>query len=409
MIKEKGIYTVSQVNHYVKSLLLQDGLLQNISILGEISNFKRHKPSGHIYFTLKDKESIIRCVFFLSRNRKLQFVPSEGMKVVARGNISLYARSGYYQLYVEELRPEGIGALYFAFEQLKEKLKKEGLFDAAKKKPLPRIPRCVGLVTSPAGAAIKDFLTTLKRRFPCIHVLLCPVTVQGPEAPGQVMDALKILDDLEGVDVIVMTRGGGSLEELWPFNDEELAYVIFKLNTPVISAIGHETDFTIADFVADIRASTPTAAAELIAPEQKDLLRHLDMQERRLVSRWQSFLREKKIILKNLSPEAYLNYPREKINQGYQRIDEIWQRLEQNLVYNLKFKETALRNAEEKLQALDPLKVLGRGFALISDRHNLPVGGVDSLEEGQDIHVIFHDGEAGCEVKTIRKKNLPGS
>lgn len=404
MINERGFYTVSQINRYVQRLLLQDELLQNISVLGEISNYKRHKPSGHIYFTLKDRGGIIRCVFFLSRNKELQFVPAEGMKVVAKGNISLYAQSGYYQLYVEELRPEGIGDLYLAFEQLKEKLKKEGLFETDRKKPLPSFPLCIGLVTSPTGAAVRDFLTTLERRFPCVHVLLYPVTVQGPEAPGQLKDALKTLDSLKNVDVIVLTRGGGSLEELWPFNDEGLAYVIFRLNTPVISAIGHETDFTIADFVADARASTPTAAAELTAPSRDDLLRYLDMQERRLVGRWQSFLRENKVILENLSTEVHLNYSREKINQGYQRIDEMGQRLERNLSYILKFKKAALLNAEEKLQALDPLKVLGRGFALINDQHELPVNGVNSLKEGQDIHVIFHDGIAGCKVETICKK-----
>ncbi|MGI5822341.1 MAG: exodeoxyribonuclease VII large subunit [Dethiobacteria bacterium] len=406
MTPEKGIYTVSQVNGYIKGLLFQDGLLQNISILGEISNFKRHRPSGHIYFTLKDKNSVIRCVFFLSKNRRLNFMPTEGMKVVARGNVSLYERSGYYQLYVEELKPEGIGALYLAFEQLKEKLKREGIFDTGRKKSLPRLPRCIGLVTSPAGAAIKDFLTTLERRFPCVHVLFYPVTVQGPEAPGQIIDALKKLDDYAGVEVIVITRGGGSLEELWPFNDEALAYALYKLKTPVISAIGHETDFTIADFVADIRASTPTAAAELIAPRKKDLLQHLKMQERQLLSCWQGFLRGKRLILKNLSPAVHLRYLKERINQGYQRIDEIGQRLEQNLAYSLKFKKSALYSAEEKLKALDPANVLKRGFTLINDQHSLPVDSINFLKKGQRIHVVFHDGQADCEVKDIHRKKL---
>lgn len=404
MTLEKGIYTVSQVNKYIKGLLFQDGLLQNIPILGEISNFKRHRPSGHIYFTLKDKDSVIRCVFFLSKNKKLKFVPAEGMKVIAKGSVSLYERSGYYQLYVEELRPEGVGALYLAFEQLKEKLKTEGLFALDRKKPLPRLPRCIGLVTSPTGAAIKDFLTTLKRRFPSIHVLFYPVNVQGPEAPGQIINALKKLDNYAGVEVIVITRGGGSWEELWPFNDEALANVLYKLNTPVVSAVGHETDFTIADFVADTRASTPTAAAELIAPRKNDLLHHLMIQERQLLSRWQSSLRERKFTLKNLSPEVHLNYLKEKINQSYQRIDEIGQRLEQNLAYSIKFKKTALCNAEEKLKTLDPENVLKRGFALINDQHNLPVGSIGSLVTGQKVQVVFHDGKADCEVKDIHRK-----
>lgn len=403
------VYTVSQVTSYLKGLLLQDSLLQSVSILGEISNYKLHKPSGHIYFTLKDKDSIIRCVFFLSRNRKLQFEPAEGMKVIAGGNISLYARSGYYQLYVEELKPEGIGALYQAFEQLKDKLKSEGLFDVERKKTLPHMPRCVGLVTSPTGAAVQDFLTTLKRRFPLTRVLFCPVSVQGTEAAGQIATALKKLDSLQEVDVLVLTRGGGSLEELWSFNNEGLAHVISGLNTPVISAVGHETDFTIADFVADVRASTPTAAAELIAPEQKEILRHLDMQEHRLVGRWQNFSRESKIILESFSSAVSLKYPRERINQGYQRIDELGQRLARSVSYNLKFKKTSLRHFEEKLQALNPLQIMERGFALVSDRHDSPVRGIDALQKGEDIHITFYDGRAACRVHEIEKKKMLGS
>ncbi len=404
-MKEQSVYTVSQVNFYLKGLLLQDNLLQSISILGEISNYKLHKPSGHIYFTLKDKDSIIRCVFFLSKNRRLLFVPADGMKVIASGSISLYDKSGYYQLYVEDLKPEGIGALYLAFEQLKAKLKSEGLFDAARKKPLPRLPGKVGLVTSPTGAAIQDFLTTLERRFPCVSVLLYPVAVQGGEAAGQIINALQTLDSLGDIDVLVLTRGGGSLEELWPFNDERLARVIAELNTPVISAVGHETDFTIADFVADLRASTPTAAAELMAPEQKELLRYLSMQEQRLLNIWHGFKREKRMILKTFSGAVSLKYPREKINQGYQRVDELGQRLAQNIQYHLKFKKTALSHIEEKIQALNPRHIMERGFALISDGQNMPVSSINSLQEGQDIHVTFHDGEAGCQVQKVKRKN----
>jgi exodeoxyribonuclease VII large subunit len=405
-MKEISIYTVSQANHYLKNLLLNDRVLQDIHILGEISNFKLHKPSGHMYFTLKDDGSIIRCVFFLSRNKELKFVPAEGMRVVARGSISLYERSGYYQLYVEEIRPEGIGDLYFAFEQLKEKLKMQGLFAAEHKKPLPGIPRCIGLVTSPSGAAIRDFLTTLKRRFPGVRVLLYPVAVQGKEAPAQIIDALKKLDKLGFIDVVVITRGGGSLEELWPFNDEGVARVIFEMKTPVVSAVGHETDFTIADFVADKRASTPTAAAEMIAPEMKELLRYLEVQEHRLKSMLKSRLKQNKIILENLSRSAFIYHPREKINQGYQQADEIWQRLVRNLLYNLKLKGSQLSNFEEKLQALNPLKIMSRGYAFVMDENNEIISSIDSLKEEQEINVVFHNGEAGCQVREIRKKIL---
>lgn len=402
-MSETSIFTVSQVSSYLKSLLFKDRLLQNINIIGEISNFKLHKPSGHIYFTLKDRQSIIRCVFFSSKNKYLQFSPSEGMMVIARGNVSLYERSGYYQLYVDELKPEGIGTLYLAFEQLKERLQKEGLFDEENKKPLPLIPRRVGLVTSPVGAAIKDFLTTLKQRFPCVHVSIFPVAVQGTEAAPQIIEALCKLDGLNKLDVIVLTRGGGSLEELWPFNEEALARAIFEMNTPLVSAVGHETDFTIADFVADKRASTPTAAAQLIAPEKSELIHRLEIQESRLRSRVQSRVKEKKMALDNLKRAALRHYPREIINHGHQRIDEQWQRLMRILLYNLKLKGVEVRNYEGKLNALSPLKIMGRGYTFVVDENNKVLQNTSRLKENQDIKVIFYDGEASCRVREIRK------
>jgi exodeoxyribonuclease VII large subunit len=405
-MNEAGIYTVSQVSVYLKSLLMNDRLLQDLYVIGEISNFKLHKPSGHMYFTLKDNESIMRCVFFRRANKDLKFNPFEGMKVIARGNLSLYERSGYYQLYIEDLRPEGMGTLFLAYEQLKEKLQKEGLFREENKKALPIIPRCVGLVTSSSGAAIKDFLTTLRRRFPCLRVIIYPTAVQGREAPPQIIEALKKLDKIEDIDVIVLTRGGGSLEELWAFNDEELARTIFKMDTPVVSAVGHEIDFTIADFVADKRASTPTAAAEIIVPDKKDLLKHLVMQEHRLKNRLKSQLKEKNMNLENLSRAAALNYTREKINHGYQRTDEIWQRLVRNLFYSLKLKGAGLNNLEEKLQALSPLMIMGRGYTFVLNNKDLLVGSVDILKVNEMVKVVFHDGEADCEVKRIEKKEL---
>ncbi|NMB41580.1 MAG: exodeoxyribonuclease VII large subunit [Firmicutes bacterium] len=405
-MKNFSIYTVSQANHYLKNLLLKDSVLQDIFVLGEISNFKLHKPSGHMYFTLKDEGSIIRCVFFLSRNRESKFVPAEGMSVVARGNISLYERSGNYQLYVKEIKPEGVGDLYYAFEQLKEKLKSQGLFAVEHKKTLPAIPRCIGLITSPSGAAIKDFITAIERRFPNVHVLICPVAVQGKEASVQITDALKKMDRLKSVDVVVITRGGGSLEELWPFNDENLARAIFEMETPVVSAVGHETDFTIADFVADRRASTPTAAAEMITPERDELLRYLKVQERRLKNFLKTRLQQKKLVLDNFSRSLSIYHPRDKINQGYQQIDEIWQRLSRNFSYNLKLKESLLGNIEEKLQVLSPLKIMSRGYAFVTDEKDGIIGSANCLKEEQEINVIFHDGEAACRVKKIKKKHL---
>jgi len=404
MKTKDNIFTVTQVNRYIKNLFLNDYLLQDINIIGEISNFKLHKPSGHMYFFLKDDDSVIRCVFFLNKNKELSFAPVEGMKVIAKGSLSIYERSGYYQLYVEEIKAEGIGELYFAFEQLKEKLRKEGLFDPKHKKPLPHIPQCVGLVTSPSGAAIKDFLTTLKRRFPGVRVLFCPSAVQGRDAPSQLISALKKLDKLKFIDVIVITRGGGSLEELWPFNDEGLARVIYALKTPVVSAVGHETDFTIADFVADRRASTPTAAAELLVPEKDELLQQIYVQEQRLKSLLKNRLKQKKIVLKNFTMVAFVHHPRTKINQGYQQVDESSQRLVRNLLYSIKLKNSQLKNLEEKLEALNPLKIMSRGFAFVTNEKNKVVTTVDLLKREEKINVFFYDGEAGCLVKEIKKR-----
>ncbi|HAP31737.1 MAG TPA: exodeoxyribonuclease VII large subunit [Firmicutes bacterium] len=299
-MSERQIFTVTQLSLYLKSLFWQDSHLQNLWVSGEISNFKCHKPSGHIYFTLKDDQSVLRSVFFKGKNALLRFVPTDGMKVIARGSISLYERSGYYQLYVEELEPEGLGALFLAYAQLKEKLAKEGLFDEQYKKSLPRLPKKVGLVTSPSGAAVKDFLTTLQRRFPCVQVLIHAVAVQGREAPEQICNALIALDARGDLDVIVITRGGGSLEELWCFNDEAVTRVIYGMKTPVVSAVGHETDYTIVDFVADKRASTPTAAAELIVPEKSELIRYLNMQEQLSNRILSNHLQKKEPCLKNL-------------------------------------------------------------------------------------------------------------
>jgi exodeoxyribonuclease VII large subunit len=398
-----NVYTVSQLTNYLKILFLEDGFLQDIRILGEISNYKLHKPSGHIYFTLKDRESVLRCVFFRSRNRFLLFEPAEGMKVVVRGNISLYERSGHYQLYVEELESEGLGTLFLAFEKLKEKLLREGLFEEGNKKPLPRFPRRVGLITSPSGAAIRDFLTTLERRFPCVNVVVHPVAVQGREAPGQIVEALRRLDREREMDVIVVTRGGGSLEELWSFNDEGVARAIYEAKTPVVSAIGHETDFTIADYAADLRASTPTAAAELIAPEKDELLRYLDLQEYRYKILMKKYLKEKSLKLDRFTRAAVFKYPREKINIGCQRVDELWPRLMRALLYTRKLKETNLKSAQSKLEILSPFKMLQRGFVFVLDEESVLVKNVDPLQAGQNIRVVFSNGEARCRVEEIKK------
>jgi exodeoxyribonuclease VII large subunit len=402
-MNEKIVFTVSQLSQYLKNLFWQDDQLQNLWISGEISNYKCHSPSGHIYFTLKDEQSVLRCVFFRKKNILMRFFPTEGMKVMVRGSISLYERSGYYQLYVEEMEPEGLGALFLAYEQLKAKLSKQGLFDEQCKKPLPRIPRKIGLITSPSGAAIRDFLTTVQRRFPCVQVLLYPVAVQGRDAPQQIKDALEELDR-RGLDVIVITRGGGSLEELWCFNDEEVARSIFMLRTPVVSAIGHETDYTIADFVADKRASTPTAAATLITPEQSELLRYLNMQDQLMGSIVLHNLQKKRNMFEQLASASALKHPREKLNLGHQRIDELWPRLTRATELCIRFQKTKLENYVENLEALSPLRVLTRGYTLVYDLENRPIKSVYSLQQGQELKISFQDGNAYCAVNKVERK-----
>ena len=405
-MKQNPIYTVSQVNRYLKKIILNDMVLQDIRVLGEISNFKFHKPSGHMYFTLKDGDNLLRAVFFKSKNQQLSFMPSEGMNVVARGNTSIYERSGTFQLYVEELEPEGQGALYQAFEKLKAELQQQGLFDAAHKKPLPYIPRKVGVITSPTGAAIRDFIAALQRRFPYLHVSIFPVAVQGRDSPSQIVNALKKMD-VQGVyDILVLTRGGGSLEELWSFNDEDVARAIFSTKTPVVSAVGHETDFTIADFVADHRASTPTAAAELITPDKHDLIKQLSVMEARLKSFVNNNILRRFHLLKHLSSNRSMKYVLDKINHQAIRIDELGQRLIRGMEYDLKIKRSTVKSLEDRMNSLNPANIMERGFALVVDENNMIIKTIDHVSVEKDLEIVFADGRARCQVKRINKKGL---
>ncbi len=403
-MSEGTFFRVSQVNRYLKKILLQDQTLQDIRVLGEISNFKHHRPSGHMYFTLKEGDQILRAVYFQSKNQQLTFLPAEGMSVIARGSTSLYERSGYFQLYVEELEPEGQGALFKAFEKLKEDLQKQGLFDAASKKPLPYLPRKIGVITSPTGAALRDFITTLRRRFPSCQVTVCPVAVQGKDSPAQIVEALKRMDEQQDYDILVLTRGGGSLEELWSFNDEDVARAIFETRTPVVSAVGHETDFTIADFVADCRASTPTAAAELITPDQKELARQLQYLETRLQGLVKNSLSRRMQLLRQLSGSRSQRYVQDKINYQLQSIDQLWQRSRRLIAHNLQLKRSLMKNYADRLQALNPEKIMERGFTLTLDARGKAVKSIANLRENQALTIVFFDGEAGCQVQEIHKK-----
>lgn len=402
MIKENGhVFSVAELTSYLKEIFAADPLLNRLRVSGEISNFKHHS-SGHMYFTLKDNTSQLRCVMFRSANQRLNFRPQNGMKVVAGGRLSIYERDGQYQLYVESMLPEGVGSLYAAFLALKEKLAAEGLFDAAHKKKLPPIPKRIGLVTSPTGAAVRDILTTLKRRFPLAEVLLVPVLVQGPEAPGQIVEALELLDEVPEIDVIIVGRGGGSIEELWAFNDEMVARAIYAARIPVVSAVGHETDFTIADFVADVRAATPTAAAELVVPDRRELDVRLVNAGRRMRSTLARRLEQDRRYLEKLASSRLLTRPHERVMQLGQVVDSIAAGLESKMSYCLQGAGARLENLEGRLLALNPEAVLRRGYAICLDGRGRLIKRAKDVSGGDEIEVRLGQGALEARVNRVR-------
>ncbi len=394
------IITVAELTLYIKEIFAADPLLNRLRVSGEISNFKHHS-SGHMYFTLKDANSSLRCVMFRSYNNRLTFRPSEGMRVVVGGRLSVYERDGQYQLYAETMAPEGVGSLYAAFLALKKKLSAEGLFEEAAKQPLPAMPVRAGLVTSPTGAAVRDILTTLRRRFPQLEVLIVPVLVQGPEAPGQVVEAMEFLNSVPGVDVIVVARGGGAIEELWAFNEEIVARAIYNSQIPVVSAIGHETDFTIADFVADVRAATPTAAAELIAPDQREIAQSLAAAGRRMSSLLLRRLQQDTRYLEKLADSKVLARPLERLEQQGQQLDALQTRLAGRMSYLQQGCRGRLDTLEAALRHLSPTAVLSRGFAICLDSQGQVVRDAAQLSEGDGVNVRLEKGSLDATVNSI--------
>lgn len=396
-ISKPVVLSVSQLNFYIKSVIENDPRLGVIVVSGEISNLTDHYRSGHIYLSLKDERSVVRAVMFAGNARRLRFRPQDGMKVLCRGRVAVYEPSGQYQLYIEDMQPDGVGALSLAYEQLKRKLEGEGLFDPAGKKPLPRFPETVGVITSPTGAAVQDIRNILYRRFPGINMILCPVLVKGEGAPPQLIGALKKLDSEGKCDVIIIGRGGGSIEDLWAFNSEELARAVAACQTPVISAVGHETDFTICDFVADMRAPTPSAAAELAVPDVRELRAHYLSQKQYLQSLMENRLRRQserlgrfRAILYNAEPlrrcralsEKYTFYSRHLKTVADKKIS----------VEELKLKKTAA-----KLTSLDPLAVLSRGFAAV-EQDGKPVSKAAALDREKPFELTFADGKVSAVV-----------
>ena len=390
-MSKPSILSVSQLNFYIKSVLDNDPRLNFVLLSGEISNLTDHYRSGHIYLSLKDERSVIRAVMFAGNARRLQFRPQDGMKVLCRGRVSLYEPSGQYQLYIEDMQPDGVGALTIAFEQLKKKLESEGLFDSARKKPLPRFPKTVGVITSPTGAAVQDIRNILYRRFPCVNMLLYPVSVQGEGAPPQLTEAVERLDQSGLCDVIIIGRGGGSMEDLWAFNSESLAYAVYRCRTPVISAIGHETDFTICDFAADMRAPTPSAAAELAVPDRAELCSYYASQRQYLASMMDRRLKSHESRQTDFRRRLAVSGP----VAEYRRLSEQYRFFRKQLKHisdkNISNTELNLKKNAAKLESLNPLSILSRGYTL-TEQDGAIVHTAAALDRQKEFTVTFSDG-----------------
>ncbi len=439
----QSILSIKDLNRYIKMKLEGDHVLQDVWVRGEISNFTHHS-SGHMYFTLKDADSRIKSIMFASQNIKLGFIPREGTRVVARGNISIYERDGQYQLYIMQMQPDGVGNLYLAFEQLKKKLGEEGLFSQERKRPIPKFPRAVGIITSPTGAAVRDVIITLQRRHPSIPIILFPAVVQGNQAAPSIVRAIQVMNRMAEVDVLIVGRGGGSLEELWAFNEEIVARAIRASAIPVISAVGHETDFTIADFAADLRAATPTAAAELAVPHQLELKQHLHHLQQRLQQALHVRLRTKREQLARLRRSPVLVNPRRQLMQPAERLDRLREQLAyriagqlararekrikldktlsafdpteqaifakrrlqsthrqllQTMQGALKDKQQLDPSAIRHLDALSPLKVMQRGYSLVYDEKDKQIiKSINQVQMGDLLKIRLTDGKLNCHV-----------
>ena len=387
----QNVVSVSQLNEYIRGKLDGDALLSGIAVRGELSNYKVY-PSGHHYFTLKDEASSLKCVMFKSSAVRLRFRPENGMKVIAMGKISVYPRDGVYQLYCASMAMDGIGDLYAAFEQLKAKLSAQGLFDPAHKKPLPKYPGTIGIVTSSAGAAVHDMLRILRKRYPLTRVLLLPVRVQGAEAPGEIAAAIRYANHYQLADLLIVGRGGGSIEDLWVFNDEQVAHAIYDSRIPVISAVGHEPDVTISDYVADLRAATPSNAAELAVPDQDALRQNLDSMCMAMTTALTRQVKAARQHLQVLSGSPALQSPTGYLEQRRKSLELLQNRLVSAETRTVERKNRQFIELTSKLDAMSPLKVLTRGYALVRREDGMVLKSVRQIEPGERIKVSLSDG-----------------
>ena len=396
-----GALTVSEINQYIKDLIDVNPPLSDVYIKGEISNFKAHS-SGHFYFTLKDAQSALRSVMFRSSAQKMTFMPENGMKVIAHGRISVFVRDGTYQLYADSLDPDGVGALYIAFEQLKRKLESEGLFAQEKKKNLPKIPSVVGIVTSPTGAAVRDIIHICRRRFPYAKLVLFPALVQGPDAPASVAAGIAYFNRAHAADVLIVGRGGGSVEDLWAFNTELVARAVAASEIPVISAVGHETDFTICDFVADRRAPTPSAAAEIAVPDTAELKqKFLNIVSREKAVLLQTLERDRQRLLRS-STSRSLRSPMHTVEDRRMAVASLAQRMDPAMGRELEKRKGALAAASGALGALNPMSVLTRGFCAAFSGAGQLIKSVGQVAAGDEITIQMTDGTADAVVRSVR-------
>ena len=397
------VLTVTQLNEYIKMLFDSQPILNGVYVKGEISNFVNHR-SGHWYFTLKDEGSLVRSVMFRTAAMKNPFLPENGMKVIVRGRVSSFIRDGQYQIYVDEMQPDGLGGLYLAYEQLKAKLEAEGLFDTARKKAIPRIPETVGVITSPTGAAVRDIINITGRRFPLSKVLLYPALVQGSSAAESLIEGIKYFNQTKCVDVIIIGRGGGSIEDLWAFNNELLARTVAASDIPVISAVGHETDFTICDFAADRRAATPSAAAELAVPDSYEIREGLNSSAAYLSALLKKKLSVCKENLKRLESAKVLCDPDAVLNEKRMTVLHISQLLDRAEGSKLNEKKHSLANAVGRLEALNPMAVLRRGYGAVEDKNGKLILGAKELLDDMEVKIRFSDGEAEARIVAVRPK-----
>lgn len=402
-MQNRQIVTVGQLNNYIKQLLDADANLANVWLKGEISNFKHHN-SGHMYFSIKDKTGSVRCIMFRGNNSRMRFSPENGMQVLANGYVSVYVQGGQYQFYVQALEPHGYGSLHAAYEQLKKKLDLEGLFADEIKKTIPVLPRAIGIVTSISGAALRDIITVVHRRFPRVEIIIAPASVQGTEAPEEIASALRLLNLHTDVDVIIVGRGGGSLEELWAFNTEPVARAIHQSSIPVISAVGHETDFTIADFVADRRAPTPSAAAETAVPVYNDMQAEIANGYRRLLQGLSGKVRSERQRLAYLSQSRVFQNPGKLLQEHQQQLDQVAKDLSKTMEKLIYEKKNQTAGLSAKLDAYSPLKVLTRGYAVCRREDGKILSEASQVEAGQVVEVLLAKGALSCKVDHLKEE-----